>query len=108
MDEELRKQEAERLELTGSMTEQQASNHVDIQVQGMGNPDSQDPEATIISTLGQVVFYGLKLIPFEQNKGEEVPEFNTIFYDRETKRIVKRIERKVEESIIYHFPRCKL
>ena len=27
---------------------------------------------------------------------EEVPEFNTIFYDKETKIIVKRTERKVE------------
>ena len=38
----------------------------------------------------------LKLIPFEQKKGEEVPDFNTIFYDRERKRIVKRTERKFE------------
>ena len=38
----------------------------------------------------------LRLIPFEQNKGEEVPDFNTIFYDREKKRIVKRTERKVK------------
>ena len=38
----------------------------------------------------------LSLIPFEQKKGEEVPNFNTIFYDRERKRIVKRTERKVE------------
>ena len=37
-----------------------------------------------------------RLIPFEQKKGEEVPDFNTIFYDREKKRIVKRTERKVE------------
>ena len=32
MDEELRKQEEERLKLTGSMTEQQAFDPVDIQV----------------------------------------------------------------------------
>ena len=38
----------------------------------------------------------LRLIPFEQKKGEEVPDFNTIFYDKEKKRIVKRTERKVE------------
>ena len=28
--------------------------------------------------------------------GEEIPDFNTVYYDRETKRIVKRTERKVE------------
>ena len=38
----------------------------------------------------------LRIIPFEQKKGEEVPDFNTIFYDKEKKRIVKRTERKVE------------
>ena len=38
----------------------------------------------------------LRLIPFEQKKGEEVPDFNTIFYDKERKIIVKRTERKVE------------
>ena len=29
-------------------------------------------------------------------EGEEVPDFNTIFYDKEKKRIVKRIEKKVD------------
>ena len=38
----------------------------------------------------------LKLVPFVQKKGEEIPDFNTVFYDREMKRIVKRTERKVE------------
>ena len=38
----------------------------------------------------------LRLIPFEHKKGEEVLDFNTIFYDKENKRIVKRTERKVE------------
>ena len=92
MDEELRKKEAERLKLT----EQQASDPVEIQVQDVGNPDVQEPKAAASSTLGQAVVPTLRLIPFEQNKGEEVPDFNTIFYDRERKRIVKRTERKVE------------
>ena len=38
----------------------------------------------------------LQLVPFIQKKGEEVPDFNTVYYDRATKRIMKRIERKVE------------
>ena len=92
MDEELRKQEAERLK----RTEQQASDPVDIQVQDVGNPDVQYPEAATSSTSGHDVVPTLILIPFEKNKGEEVPDFNSIFYDRETKRIVKRTERKVE------------
>ena len=38
----------------------------------------------------------LKLVPFEQNIGEEIPDFNTVFYDKERKRIVKRTKNKVE------------
>ena len=78
------------------MTEQQTFDPVDIQVQDLGNPDSQDPDATSSTTLGQVVVSGLRLIPSEQKKGEEVPDFDTIFYDKEKKIIVKRTERKVE------------
>ena len=62
----------------------------------MGNPDVQDPEVAASSTLGQVVVPTLRLVPFEQKKGEEVLDFNTIFYDKEAKRIAKRTERKVE------------
>ena len=46
--------------------------------------------------MGQAVVPTLRLIPFEQKKGEEVSDFNTIFYDKETKRIVKTTERKVK------------
>ena len=38
----------------------------------------------------------LRLVPFELKRGEEVPDFNTIFYDKERKRIVKRTEKKIE------------
>ena len=38
----------------------------------------------------------LKLVPFVQKKGEEIPDFNTVYYDRETKRMIKRTERKFE------------
>ena len=95
-DEELRKQVVERLKLTGSTIEQQPSKPADTQVQDLDNPDSQDHDAIASSTLGQVVLSGLRLIPFEQKKGEEVLDFNTIFYDKEKKRIVKRTERRVE------------
>ena len=36
------------------------------------------------------------LVPFVQEKGKEIPDFNTVFYDRATKRIIKRTEKKVE------------
>ena len=38
----------------------------------------------------------LKLVPFVQKKGEEIPDFNTVFYNRATKRKVKRTERMIE------------
>ena len=62
----------------------------------MENPDIQDAEVPAVSPPGQSMVPALRLIPFEQKKGEEVPNFNTIFYDKEKKRIVKRTERKVE------------
>ena len=36
------------------------------------------------------------MIPFIQKEGEEIPDFITIFYDKEKKRIVKRTEKKGE------------
>ena len=38
---------------------------------------------------------GIELIPFIPTEGDEVPNLNTIFYDKVKKRIVKRIEKKV-------------
>ena len=67
------------------MTEQQTSDPVDTQeVQDQGNPDSPNPTEIAGSTLGQVVVSSLRLIPFEQKKREEVPDFNTIFYQEGT------------------------
>ena len=43
---------------------------------------------------GSGSFFGLDLIPFMPTEGEEVPDFNAIFYDKEKKRIVKRTEKE--------------
>ena len=59
----------------------------------MEKPEVQDPQVPVTST---PMVPTLKLVPFVQKVGEEIPDFNTVFYDRETKRIVKRTERKVE------------
>ena len=37
----------------------------------------------------------IELIPFTPTEGEEVPDSNTIFYDNDKKRVVKRMEKKV-------------
>ena len=37
----------------------------------------------------------VELIPFIPIEGDEVPDLNTIFYDKVKKRIFKRIEKKV-------------
>ena len=83
------------------MTEQSASDAADSQAQDLENPDIQDPEAPTSSTLGQAMVPTIRLIPFEQKKGEEVPYFNTIFYDKEKKMIVKRTERKIETGGLF-------
>ena len=62
----------------------------------MENLEVQDPEVPTASTPRQSVVPTLKLVPFVQKKGEEIPDFNIVFYDRATKRIVKRTERKIE------------
>ena len=38
----------------------------------------------------------LQLVPFVQKRGEEVPDFTTVYYDRATKRIMRRTEKKIE------------
>ena len=79
LDEELQKQEVERLNLTQSQIEQSASDTARGQTQDMDNPEIQDPEVPISSTSGQSVVPTLKLVPFVQKKGEEIPDFNTVF-----------------------------
>ena len=59
----------------------------------MENPEVQTPQ--ILATSVPLV-PTLELVPFVQEKGKEIPDFNTIYYDRATKRIIKRTERKVE------------
>ena len=59
----------------------------------MANPQVQDPQVPAAST---PMVPTLKMVPFVQKKGEEIPDFNTFFYDRATKRIMKRTEKKIE------------
>ena len=40
----------------------------------------------------------IELIPFIPTEGEEVPNMNTIYYDKVKKRIVKRIDKKVNNG----------
>ena len=92
------------MRLIGSRKDQQTTEQMDIHGgndhtdQGLGqdNPDSQEPAPASGSTQGKAVFSGMNLIPFIQKEGKEVLDFSTIFYEKEKKRIVKRIEKKVE------------
>ena len=89
LDEELQKKEAERIKSTQQSTSETAAG----QTQEVENPEvqtSQIPAANI------PMVPTLKLVPFVQEKGKEIPDFNTVYYDRATKRIIKRTERKVE------------
>ena len=66
------------------------------QEQGQSNLYPLEPAAPSGSMLGEVSISEFDLIPFMPTEGEEVPDFNTIFYDKEKKMIVKRIEGKVD------------
>ena len=66
------------------------------QEQGQSDLDPTEPATSSGSILGQASFFEINLIPFMPTKGEEVPDFSTIFYDKEKKRIVKRTEKKVK------------
>ena len=79
--------------MTQTQTEQSASDTAGGQTQDVENPQVQDPQVPVAST---PMAPTLKLVPFVQKKGEEIPDFNTIFYDSATKRIMKRTERKIE------------
>ena len=61
--------------------------------QEVENPEIETPQVPATSI---PMFPTLKLVPFVQEKGKEILDFNTVFYDRATKRIIKRTERKVE------------
>ena len=75
------------------MDTQGENDHID-QEHGQDNPDPQEPASTSGSTQRKAVFFGMNLIPFMQKEGEEVPDFSTIFYDKEKKKIVKRTKKK--------------
>ena len=81
------------MKLTQTETKQSASDIAGGQTQDVENPEVHDPQVPAAST---PMVPTLKLVPFVQKKGEEIPDFNIVYYDRATKRIMKRTERKVE------------
>ena len=66
------------------------------QEQGQSDPNPSEPAASSGSILRKDSFSEINLIPFMPTEGEEVLDFSTIFYDKEKKRIVKRIEKKFD------------
>ena len=76
-----------------TQTKQSTSEIAAGKTQDLENPEVQDPQVPVART---PMVPTLKLVPFVQKKGEEIPDFNTVFYDRATKRIVKRTEKRVE------------
>ena len=48
----------------------------------MENPEVPDPQVPVAST---PMVPTLKLIPFVQKVGEEIPDFNTVYYDKGNK-----------------------
>ena len=85
-----RQGESEGLRLTRSKKDQQTADPIDTQGEhdhtdqgnGQDNTDSQEPTTTSGSTQEKKVFSQMNLIPFMQKEGEEIPDFNTIFYEK--------------------------
>ena len=67
------------------------------QEQTLSYADLVEPSVPSSSIVGgnTLSVSGIELIPFTPTEGEEVPDLNTIFYDKAKKRIVKRMEKKV-------------
>ena len=67
--------------------------------QGHAQPDADPFEPIVPSSSttreNPLTISGIELIPFIPTEGEEVLDWNTIYYDKVKKRIVKRIEKKV-------------
>ena len=79
------------------MTQQSASEIPTEQRQEEENPEVQILQVPTVST---PVTPMLQIVPFVQKKGEEVPDFSTVYYDRATKRIMRRMEKKVEAKYL--------
>ena len=69
------------MKLTQTEIEQSASDIAGGKTQDVENPEVQDPLVLAAST---PMVPTLKLVPFVQKRGEEIPDFNTVFYDRAT------------------------
>ena len=99
-----KQEESESFRLTEAQKEKQTTEQIDAQgvqdqidqEQGQSDPDPLEPTVSSGSILGKASIFEINLIPFMPTEGEEVPDFNTIFYDKEKKRIVKRTEKKVD------------
>ena len=66
------------------------------QEQAQSDSNPLEPVVPSSSTVreGSRSIFGVDFIPFMPTLGEEVPYFNTIFYNKEKKRIVKRTEKE--------------
>ena len=64
--------------------------------QSHANPVEPFVPSSSIAGGNQVLASRIELIPFTPTEEDEVPDLNTIFYDKAKKRIVKRIEKKVK------------
>ena len=75
----------------GSRTETLEGQDPTDQEQAQSDINPLEPVVPSSSTVGEgsVSTSGVELIPFMPTKGEEVSDFNTIFYDKAKKRIFK-------------------
>ena len=66
------------------------------QEQGQSDLDPLEPAIPSSCMLREVSISEFDLIPFIPTDGEEIPDFNTIFHDKEKKRIITRTKKRVD------------
>ena len=90
------KEQAEK-EVEGLREETREEQDPTNQEQAQYDTDPFKPVVPSSSTTREnpLILSGIELIPFIPTEGEEVPNLNTIYYDKVKKRIVKRIKKKV-------------
>ena len=74
------------------MMQQQAPEASSGLSQGDENPEMQIPQ---VPTTIEAATPMIQLVHFVREKGEEVPDFSTVYYDRATKRIMRRTEKRI-------------
>ena len=91
------KEHAEKVAEELQQKEQEEHDYADReQNQSYDDPVESSVPSSSIAERNPIPTLGIELIPFIPSQEEEVADMNTMFYDKAKKRIVRRMEKKVD------------